>query len=335
MRSLENNAGRTTLLSAATGSPSIPPAPSASAVVPTWWNAAAGAMPEFELRASADGTTNLTLATLYAGILMPAAPAALTGVADMAATKASLDMATVTADSDAVIEAKVAGSAGNATRVRFVPGSLVNVGALDETAFPDETFNYKSATTTEANYEAAVTASAHLDVKTPGTGGHVLADPGDTFGFTNLAGGYDANTLVKVAHGLMTGDGPFKLTKTAGANPAGLAEATDYWAIRIDADHFKIAASLSDALAGTAVAFTGGGADAWTATPDGSFQSVLWHVHSLLGIAADGAVPLTVSKGYCKFGLRHSPDVVAYAISATSSDTTKHLSVSLGPLREL
>ncbi len=51
-----------------------------------------------------------------------------------------------------------------------------------------------------------------------------------------------ANTLTKVAHGLVSGDGPIRLT-TTGTLPGGLALATDYWVIRITDDTIKLAAS--------------------------------------------------------------------------------------------
>lgn len=66
-----------------------------------------------------------------------------------------------------------------------------------------------------------------------------------------------------VAHTLLTGDGPFQLT-SSGTLPAGLALATDYWIIRLDADTFKFAASLALALAGTPVDITGTGSGTHT-----------------------------------------------------------------------
>lgn len=51
------------------------------------------------------------------------------------------------------------------------------------------------------------------------------------------------DTLTLTAHGLLTGDGPFRLT-TTGTLPAPLALAIDYWVIRIDADTIKLALTL-------------------------------------------------------------------------------------------
>ena len=56
-----------------------------------------------------------------------------------------------------------------------------------------------------------------------------------------------ANTVTSVAHGLLTGDGPVRLT-TTGALPGGLAVATDYWVIRVDADTLKLAATFLGAI---------------------------------------------------------------------------------------
>jgi hypothetical protein len=51
---------------------------------------------------------------------------------------------------------------------------------------------------------------------------------------------------------------------TAGALPTGLAPLTTYWTIRVDATHSKLATSLTNAIAGTAVAYTNDGTPANT-----------------------------------------------------------------------
>lgn len=69
------------------------------------------------------------------------------------------------------------------------------------------------------------------------------------------------DVINETGHGFLTGEGPFRLT-TTGTLPAGLAVATNYWAIRVDDDNFKCAATRADAIAGTAVDITaaaGGG----------------------------------------------------------------------------
>lgn len=60
------------------------------------------------------------------------------------------------------------------------------------------------------------------------------------------------DTLTAVAHGLLTGD-RCRVRNVGGALPTGLTGATDVFAIRTDADNFKLATSNANALAGTPV----------------------------------------------------------------------------------
>lgn len=64
-----------------------------------------------------------------------------------------------------------------------------------------------------------------------------------------------SDIATSATHGLLTGDGPFRLT-SSGTLPAGLALATDYWIIKIDTNTYKFASTLANALAGTAVDVT-------------------------------------------------------------------------------
>lgn len=57
------------------------------------------------------------------------------------------------------------------------------------------------------------------------------------------------------SHGLATGDGVY-LT-TTGALPTGLTANTRYWVIKVDANTFRLATSLANALAGTAINTSG------------------------------------------------------------------------------
>lgn len=69
------------------------------------------------------------------------------------------------------------------------------------------------------------------------------------------------DTIAETAHGFTTGEGPFRMT-SSGTLPAGLALATNYWAIAVDANNFKVASSRNNALADTPVDITaaaGGG----------------------------------------------------------------------------
>lgn len=67
-----------------------------------------------------------------------------------------------------------------------------------------------------------------------------------------------ANTFVATAHGMQTGDGPFRLA-TTGTLPAGSAVDTDYWIINIDANTIKLATSKANAIALTALDITTAG----------------------------------------------------------------------------
>lgn len=53
--------------------------------------------------------------------------------------------------------------------------------------------------------------------------------------------------LTLTGHAYETGDGPVRLT-TSGTLPGGLALATDYWVIVVDADTIQLAASFLDAI---------------------------------------------------------------------------------------
>ena len=69
-----------------------------------------------------------------------------------------------------------------------------------------------------------------------------------------------SDSIAESAHGLELGD--VVVLTTSGVLPAGLSLATNYWAIRVDANNFKLASSLANAEAGTAVDITaaaGGG----------------------------------------------------------------------------
>lgn len=61
--------------------------------------------------------------------------------------------------------------------------------------------------------------------------------------------------LTMAGHGLVTGDGAGLVLADAG----GLAENTEYWAIRIDDDHVQLATSQANALAGNEVDITSNG----------------------------------------------------------------------------
>ncbi len=72
------------------------------------------------------------------------------------------------------------------------------------------------------------------------------------------------DVLTYTAHGMSTGDGPYRVSNAGGALPTGLAADTNYWIIRVTADTFSFASSKSNALALTAVALSGDGSGTQT-----------------------------------------------------------------------
>lgn len=142
---------------------------------------------------------------------------------------------------------------------------------------------------------------------------------------------FGTGVVTSTAHGLVTGDGPFQLTNSGGALPAGLAVLTNFWFIKIDADTGYFASSLALALAGTHVTFTGNGTGTQTLTGTAANARVTWHSVGLLGNKADGAITLTASQGYA-IRCKHHPLAIAYAVAATFTGT---LSINVTPSSEV
>ena len=83
--------------------------------------------------------------------------------------------------------------------------------------------------------------------------------------FASTAVNTTTDIITKTAHGFSTGlKGQFT---TSGALPTGLSLATDYYIIKVDADSFKVANSLANAQAGTAIDLTAQGSGNDTFTP--------------------------------------------------------------------
>jgi hypothetical protein len=79
------------------------------------------------------------------------------------------------------------------------------------------------------------------------------------------------NTLTLTAHVFETGDGPIRMT-TSGTLPTGLALATDYWIVKDSANAIKLASSLANAYAGTAIDITATGSGTHTVDVTASTQ---------------------------------------------------------------
>jgi len=82
--------------------------------------------------------------------------------------------------------------------------------------------------------------------------------------FTDAEVSAAADTITVQDHGWTTGTA---LRLTHNSPPGGLATATVYYAIRVDADTLKLATTQANALAGTAVNITTAGAGTGTLTP--------------------------------------------------------------------
>lgn len=77
----------------------------------------------------------------------------------------------------------------------------------------------------------------------------------------------DEDTITIASHGYITGNKLTKIT-TDGTLPAGLDLLTAYYVIKVDDNTIKLAASLADAKAGTAVDITDAGSSGATNTID-------------------------------------------------------------------
>jgi hypothetical protein len=127
---------------------------------------------------------------------------------------------------------------------------------------------------------------------------------------------------------------------TATTLPAGLALATDYFVIKVSAGVFKLAASLVDALAGTAVDVTDAGTGAHTVTPvalsastklQKSNDGTNWvdlHDDEVLGgsnsqtISADGAVVWIIPDAGWRY-VRQSVTLTAGQLAMTTAAVAK------------
>ncbi len=196
--------------------------------------------------------------------------------------------------------------------------------------YPAVVFNFKTATTKNSDFEAAIAATSSLDVKTPaGLPNATLVVTIDEFVATALAGGDDSE-LHGVAHGLLTGDGPVQVKSTLTV-PAGLAALIDYYVVKDDADNVGLATSRTDAMAGKVIQFTGAGTGTIKLTAVSATQRVHWTSHGLLGPAGDGIV--TLSASLASWVTRpHRPRVVAYALQATFGAGAGLVSAAIYPV---
>lgn len=158
--------------------------------------------------------------------------------------------------------------AGNATSIAYIAGGTAGAETVLVTGLAIVVTIEDGVSTADeikAAIEADVDANALVTITVSGTGTNAQDAVAATL-LENGTGDVDiANDLVReVGHGFETGR-KIALT-TGGTLPTGLS-ATNYWLIKVDDDTFKFAASLVDALAGTAVNLTGYGTGTHTVTP--------------------------------------------------------------------
>ena len=79
---------------------------------------------------------------------------------------------------------------------------------------------------------------------------------------------HGSDLFTSTAHGMSTGDGPYRLTTTLADLPLNLAVDTDYWIIKLTADTFQLATSYANAIAETEVAFDDNGTGVHTLQRD-------------------------------------------------------------------
>lgn len=294
-------------------------------VVPDYWERADGSVvPRFELEIWADDAVQLTDAELFGaaphtfeiadvtvtanattnalaavahGLLTGDGSLVITGAdvpLPLVATVASeLDLGDVTTHVDTIIRAKepALGAAGDDITVAITTGAPTAAGVLTEDLVA-RTVTLQIKTTATATIvsqlETLIGTSALIEVKTTGTGATTLT-AGDALAATHLDGGVDGD---------------------------------EYFAIFVDSGHVKLAATLLEALSGTAIDLLDAGsgtiklADNGDDGGAGETKRIRWHSFGLLGPAGDGVIDLDVQRAYLARH-DHSPRAAAYALKAT------------------
>ncbi len=323
-----SNAVTPVQLATAVSSLALPPP--TYGLVPEGWNAE-GSVPQFDLEVWSDGTRAITAATLYGAAPHPFAIAdiAITSVTNGTDTlgktahglltgdgpvtltpgevAAALDLNPLTGVIETVVEAVLAGASGNDITLALVADGT-GAGTLDESGFPAIVFHFESTVTTVGDFENAIVASDHLDVRTNDSNlASTLTAVTDDFAAQNLINGADA------------------------ALPTGYDSDTDYYVIKTTNDAFKLALSRLDAFAGTAVAISTNGTGTLTLSDTADTGRAVWHSHGLLGPALDGAISLTSTSGHLS-RQNHHPRTFAYAVVATLGAGAGLVYVSMVPI---
>lgn len=162
------------------------------------------------------------------------------------------------------------GIAGNDISIEYTGGATAGaevVSVVDTAISIQIESGVSTATQIKTAFDASVAALALASCAVSGTGSNAQTTASET----PLAGGTAGEVnltneqLAVPSHGLTTGL-KGQLT-TTGTLPTGLSLATDYFVIAVDDNTIKLATSLDNANAGTAVNITGYGSGTHTFTP--------------------------------------------------------------------
>jgi hypothetical protein len=134
----------------------------------------------------------------------------------------------------------------------------------------------------------------------------------------------DDEKMTAAAHGLLTGDGPFRVSNSGGALPAGLTAGTDYWIEKFDANVFYLCTSKALAAAGTHVSITTDGTGTQTLSDTADTERAFTAAngteiftavaHGLL--TGDGPLRVENTGGALPAGLASDTDYYAILITA-------------------
>lgn len=238
-------------------------------------------------------------------------------------------IASITAESNALAVATVANWLD-------VNNWRIAVTSADESArFPDRAAAYASV----KEFDFEITCDTDTETITSpalyGIREAPLTVANDTFTATAAT----PSVVTATAHGLETGDGPFRLT-SSGTLPAGMSTGTDYWIEKIDANTYYLATSRANALASTRVAASDTGTGTHTIsdkqTADG-FKNSDDHtkrLHFCYMGDLNGGSTITVGKqtAYVE-RIQHSPLNLYYAVLGTSGTGAQTCTIRCVPVQ--
>lgn len=146
--------------------------------------------------------------------------------------------------------------------------------------------NWLNAGVLDGNWE--YTGTVQVDGTLTALGATTVGGAAITFPATVFTASSSTDQLAITAHGLQTGDGPFQVTNSGGALPSPLVAATNYWIIRVDADHFQLALSRADALRSIAIDLTSNGSGTNTIAGVSATRTADETLHG--NLAVDGVI---------------------------------------------